>query len=149
VGDAAQRRRRTRAWSALGLWIVLILLASSDVFSAANTQSWLGQPQPRGTATPAAHVALRALFHLVEYGVLGFLAFRALALAAGRGGVAAAGLGTLLALTVSISDETLQGYQPNRSGSPRDVVLNLFGAMGGASLAAVRFARRTRDRSGA
>ena len=127
---------------------MLILLASSDVFSAANTQSWIGQPQPGGATTPE-HVALRALFHLVEYGVLGLLAFRALALAAGRGGVAAAGLGALLALTVSIADETLQGYQPNRSGSPRDVVLNLFGSVGGASLAAARFARRSRGRTDA
>ena len=148
MGDAAQRRRRVRAWTALGLWIVLILLASGDVFSSANTQSWIGQPQPRGTTAPA-HVALRTLLHLFEYGVLGFLAFRALALAAGRGGVAAAGLGALLALTVSISDETLQGYQPNRGGSPRDVVLDLFGAVGGTSLAAVRFARRSRGRTGA
>ena len=144
-----RRRQRVQAWFALGLWIVLILLASGDVFSAANTQSWIGQPQPPGANAAPEHVALRALFQLLEYGVLGLLAFHALALAAGRGGLAAAGLGALLALTISISDETLQGYQPNRSGSPRDAVLNLFGAVGGVSLAAARFARRSRGRTDA
>jgi VanZ family protein len=87
-------------------------------------------------------VALRALIHLVEYGVLGLLAHRALR-APGRGRLAALGLALGLCLAVAGADESIQATQPNRTGSPRDVVLNLLGSsLGVAGSLALSRARR-------
>jgi hypothetical protein len=157
VGDSAGRRR-VRARIALGLWIALILLASADVFSFKNTEEILHRVDPE----PLAHnqiVGLRALIHLIEYGVLGLLAHRALRTprrthggaprgTPGRGRMAelaALAFALALCLAVAASDESLQAFQPNRSGSPRDVLLNLLGSSLGVatSLLLGRFGQPT------
>jgi VanZ family protein len=145
VGDSAGRSR-VGARIALGLWIALILLASADVFSFKNTEEILHRIDPE----PLAHdqiVGLRALIHLIEYGVLGLLADRALR-TPGRGrmaALAALAFALALCLAVAASDESLQAFQPNRSGSPRDVLLNLLGSSLGVatSLLLGRFGQPT------
>jgi VanZ family protein len=96
------------------------------VFSFRNTEVLLRRldsgPRPR-----AEIVALRGLIHLLEYGVLGLLAHRALRLTL-RGPVAALGLALGVCLAVAVSDETLQARHPNRTSSANDVVLDLLGS---------------------
>jgi VanZ family protein len=77
----------------------------------------------------AIHFTLRKLAHVVAYGILGYLNFRAI-----RGprtgfrrkwSVAAVGL----ALLVAAADEWNQSKLPFRSGTGFDVMLDLAGAM--------------------
>lgn len=140
-------RSRTRARIALALWIVLILVASRDVFSFDNTEALLRSVDPEPVANDRI-VELREMIHLIEYGVLGLLAHRALR-APGRGPLAQAAtlpLALAICLAVSVSDESLQVFQPHRSGSTGDVALDLIGAGVGiaASLLLLGIARLRR-----
>lgn len=131
VGDAADRSR-FRMRVALCLWIAVILLASADAFSMRNTEALLRRVDPE----PRPHeqiVALRALVHLVEYGLLGLLAHRSLR-GPGRGRIAALGLALGLSLAVAVADESIQATQPHRSGSYRDVILDLLGSSVGVGV---------------
>jgi VanZ family protein len=128
-----------RAWAAVALWTLVVLGFSSPAFSAEMTRRGLG-PLIRllGLTREQAdfvHFLVRKGAHVVEYGVLGLLAFRA----ARRSGppLRAAGLAAAIALAVAGTDEFHQSFEPSRTGRARDVVLDL----GGASLGIVLWSR--------
>ncbi len=125
VGGSAASSR-VRRWVALGLWVALILVASGDMFSFQSSEGILRRldPEPRPRSQL---VLLRMLLHLVEYGLLGLLAHRAFR-APGRGRVTALAFALGLCVAVAASDEGLQTFQPHRTGSSRDVILNLLGS---------------------
>ena len=107
-----------KRWLPVVLWAAIILSTSNDAFSAGETGGLLdrlfGRPMPY-----AVNVAIRKLAHLVGYGILGALAFRAdkrLAIAFG------------VVLLVALADEYSQGLTRSRTGSPWDVLLDLTGA---------------------
>jgi VanZ family protein len=120
-----------RAWGPAAAWCLLIFTASS--FSLRT-----GADLPRGSDKAA---------HLLEYGILGFLAARALLLSRPRGSLPGAILlGTVLAVLFGASDEIHQIFVPGRTAEWADLVADLLGALAGAGL--LGFLRR-RPRGGA
>lgn len=122
-----------RRWLAVIAWSALILMTSSDLFSAAQTGTFLqhliGREPPY-----ALNLAFRKVMHLLGYGILGALAYRATR-ADLRRLPAIAALGVVL--LVSSIDEWHQSTTAHRSGSEWDVLLDLAGA-----IVAISFLRR-------
>lgn len=116
-----------RRWAPVVIWAAVILLASSDLFSASHSGNWLhwilrsvfrhDLPPPEFSTL---HFVIRKLSHLTEYGILGWLAYRA------NGGHV---LGAIaVALAVAITDEVHQSFVPSRTSSPVDVGIDIAGA---------------------
>lgn len=114
-----------RSWIPVVLWASVILIAATDSFSASRTGDWLDFLFG-GEAPELANFAIRKLAHVVEYAILGALAWRA----SGRASVA-----LLIALAVAGTDEYRQSLSPHRTGTGWDVALDLFGAAVGVGVA--------------
>jgi len=85
--------------------------------------------------------------HLLEYGLLGWLAIRD-TLGEEKKTIKASIFSALFILVVSIVDETFQWWLPYRVGDVRDVVFNEVGGLWGISLFLISVANwRTRVRS--
>ena len=110
--------RVLKLWLPVVLWAAVILSAANDQFSAGNTEGWFERIFGRDLPY-AAHVAIRKMAHLVEYGILGALAWRA-----DRRAAVAIGIAVL----VAIADESIQASTLTRTGSPWDVALDAAGA---------------------
>jgi VanZ family protein len=129
---------RIRDWLPPVLWAGLILVASSDLFSASHTSlliepllRWLF-PKWNEAQILHAHFLVRKMAHVTEYGILGLLMFRPLALRA-RATVTKpswriALTAVVLCATVAVVDESHQHFVASRTGSPWDVLLDAFGA---------------------
>ena len=74
------------------------------------------------------HGYVRKFAHFAEYGVLGLLAARAFFGSSLRSGMAAAA-SVGLCVAVSMTDEFIQSFNPQRTGSIYDVALDLCGAV--------------------
>lgn len=114
-----------RSWIPVVLWAAVILIAATDSFSASRTADWLDFIFG-GDAPEVANLVVRKLAHVVEYGILGALAWRA----SGRASIA-----LLIALAVAGTDEFRQSLSAQRTGTPWDVALDLFGAALGMAVA--------------
>ncbi|HWW60384.1 MAG TPA: VanZ family protein [Thermoanaerobaculia bacterium] len=110
-------------WLLLLAWIAIILSTSNDTMSSPNTGSFLARIL--GFLTPgqlaAVNFLLRKLTHIVAYGILGALAFRAVR----RTSV---GVPLAIACAVAITDETLQATTMLRGGNAGDVLLDTIAA---------------------
>ena len=128
-------RRFINYWLPPILWAAVILLASSDAFSGANTEgvlgrilAWLTGHRMVTSTVDTMNFTLRKTSHLLEYGLLGALLFRAL-----RGGQKWWSWGwsigaVLLAVCVASADEIHQSFVPSRTGTWHDVILDMAGA---------------------
>lgn len=128
-------------WGPLVVWLVAIFVFSGDALSAHHTSSII-EPAIRWmlpNASPATvygvHVAVRKVGHVLEYGLLGLLAFRALR--SGRPesfrpawAVGAVCIGAAYALT----DEFHQSFVASRTGTVSDAVIDLAGCFGSVVL---------------
>ncbi|MGE3152881.1 MAG: VanZ family protein [Nitrospiraceae bacterium] len=84
------------------------------------------------------------VLHLIEYGVLGALCYRAFRRAAGQWGAQhALWLSILTATMYGVSDELHQVLVPPREADPWDLTADAMGAAVGAALAAVWWRRMT------
>jgi VanZ family protein len=109
--------RLVRLWLPVILWAAVILSASNDSFSVHHSGGWLRRIFGREVPF-TVHVAIRKSAHLLEYAILGALAWRA----DRRLAVALA-----VAALVAITDETRQSFTVSRTGSPWDVLLDISG----------------------
>ena len=145
TGGADTRRAKLLAWGAVALWSGVILALSTDSFSADETSRIIGPlldfffPGLDAATKALVHAAVRKCAHAFEYAVLAILAERALRLGAPRRALRAALLAIGLAAAVASVDEAGQATRASRTGSPRDVALDVAGA--GAGLALARAAR--------
>ena len=144
-GGGRTLREGLRRWLPVVLWAGLILALGQGAFSAYATGSrivpllqFLGLSKQTAVRV---HLSMRKGAHVGEYAVLGGLADRALA--PGVGPPAAVGAAAI-ALVVAGLDESLQARTRERTGSPRDVALDVVGA--GLGIAAARRLRRPRRR---
>jgi len=80
--------------------------------------------------------------HLVEYAVLGFLFFRALALDLPAAGSFAAAF--LLVVCAGLLDETIQHFTPGRVGDIFDVLMDVLGGVSGLVFTAVAVREKRR-----
>lgn len=149
----APRRRRRRlaiAWGLVLGWAAVIWMLGSDPFSASSTSpgllEWLGwlvsDLDPRSKYRLL--VLIRKSAHFVEYAILAILAFRAALLSAPRNPITTAiWVALFIVASLAGADEFRQAFSPVRTGSPRDVLIDLSGGTI-ALVGAVLVARRTR-----
>ena len=124
-----------RLWLPPILWTAVILAGSNEQFSSGHSEPWLatlinailGHP-----LTPSQFGALnfivRRAAHLVEYGILGALLFRAFR--AERGGWSARWVLAAIAgaAVIGALDEWHQMFVPSRTASVSDVVFDTASA---------------------
>ena len=122
------------------LWMGVIFLLSTDLFSRSETAAfllpllaslfrWAG-PE----ALALLHDGLRKVGHLTEYGVLAVLWYRARAYRTAAWVPAAARLALLVAVSYAVTDELHQALLPSRTGSILDVAIDAAGAFIGLLL---------------
>jgi VanZ family protein len=123
-------------WLPAVLWMFVVLGASNDAFSAQHTGSILlailqgifGSIDPR--TFDITHLVIRKSAHFIEYGILSALWFRAWnGLRSGGSRLYALLPALAMTLLVAVGDEWHQAFVPSRTSSPRDVVLDLCGAV--------------------
>ena len=113
-------------------WMGVIAVLSSGLFGADRTAWYLYElparflPWAIPEVLSGLHVILRKLAHVVEYGILAGLWWRALA--PDRPDARAAGWAIALAAAYALVDEARQGLAPTRTPSLHDVALDTGGA---------------------
>jgi len=140
-GTLETPRKTATPWLLAAAWTALILWAGSDDYSAANTSRFLG-PFLRWLlpdASPEAHqqllFLLRKAAHVVEYAVLGLLAWIALSSRRRRAPWLSAGLALAWVIAVAVIDEARQGFVDSRTGSAGDIALDVAGGVLALALA--------------
>ncbi|MCA1817118.1 MAG: VanZ family protein [Acidobacteria bacterium] len=150
---AGARRPRSRAWryAPLAAWTALILLLSTGVGGAAHTSlivepvvRWLF-PHTSEERVRLVHFAVRKVGHFTGYGALALFAARAF-LPSPKEFLRRHWFAASLAYVVCVSllDEFNQSFNPARTGTIRDSVLDAFGAL--TALAALAYLRARRGR---
>lgn len=128
--------RRLSRYAPLVLWIGLIFLASSTTGSMSNTSriirpllNWLFPAAPEDIIT-IYHGYIRKSAHFIEYAILAFWASRAF------WGSAADflkrhwyALAFAVVIVTASLDEFSQSFNPARTSSPYDVVLDCIGGL--------------------
>ena len=136
-------------WLPLLIWLGVIFIGSTGVLSAEQTSRflvpflrWLN-PQISIATILLIHFALRKLGHLIEYGILAVLLWRAL-----RGTLTSTenlGIASMVFMVSAVfaaSDEFHQSFVPMRTASVRDVMIDICGALVGLTICWI-FTRRT------
>ena len=130
--------RKLRAWIPTLLWLCVLTVFSSDLFSAEHTGSvlWKLLHALFGTRFDAyfqeIHFFIRKSAHFCSYGFLGALAFfswRATFPAPPRWTLRWTLLGLLVAVAAGSMDEFHQRFVPSRGSSVRDIVIDTIGAI--------------------
>jgi VanZ family protein len=121
-------------------WVAAILVFSGEEFSARQTSRILGPllgwlfPGLDVAQLYALHMGVRKAAHVIEYALLGLLAFRAFRLSLAVSLPRAAGLGLALVLAVAATDELRQSMLRSRTGSLADVGFDFAGGALGVGL---------------
>ncbi len=127
---------KTRRYTFAIAWTICVLLASSDAFSSQHTGGglqWLVDSltghRLNELALEIVQFIIRKLAHLTEYGILGFLWFRAVRGEEGGWRLRWSAIAVFIALAVATTDEIHQSFVPSRTASPLDVVIDVCGAL--------------------
>ncbi len=133
---AKKRREQLILYAPLLVWIGVIFFLSSGQGSMTRTSLIIRPllefflPAALPETIDFYHGLIRKFAHFAEYAVLGFLACRAFAPAShpflGKHYYLAA---IVLVVAVAGSDEFNQSFNPARTGSPFDVLLDLSGGL--------------------
>ena len=133
------------------LWMSVIFLFSTELFSSSNTSSFLGPllvslfPSLTADQVDSLHLLLRKFGHWSEYALLGLLLVRAVG---GRFPLWQKNRQCIYALVIATlyaaSDEWHQSFVPSRSASIIDVLIDSFGAL----CAVIWYSRRKRNADG-
>jgi len=149
--NVAERRwfRQLVAYAPLFIWIGVIFYWSSGQGSHEQTSRFIGPmlawlfPAESAETLAAYHGYIRKFAHFAAYAVLGALAFRSFhsSSLASRSMLAVRVLS--LVIVIAVLDEFNQSFNPARTSSPVDVLIDLVG--GGTALAVLMliFWRRT------
>ena len=122
-------------WVPAVAWMGMVLLASTDPFSANHTGevlravlAWtLGQID--AVTFNQIHFLVRKSAHFTEYAILSALWFRAIRVHLNRlWQMRWALLGLVVSLSVAVLDEWHQSFVPSRTSSAHDVLLDFCGA---------------------
>ena len=134
--NAHRRRRIVVAWLLVFVWAGVIWTLGGDDFSMAETSQtllpwleWLlGDLEPRRIYR--IYAAIRKSAHVVEYGILAMLTFRAALLAVNRNRIATACWAAIfIVAALATADEIRQAFSPVRGGSPYDVLIDIAGGL--------------------
>ena len=134
-----ETNRRLRSilwyWVPAVAWMGMVLLASTDTFSAAHTGeilramlAWtIGQID--AATFGLLHFLIRKSAHFTEYAILSALWFRALRVrVSSPWQMRWALLGVVISVSVAVLDEWHQSFVPSRTSSADDVLLDFCGA---------------------
>jgi VanZ family protein len=129
-------RERALRYAPLILWIGVIFLLSSGNASMSKTSlvirpllEFLFPGAPEETLI-AYHAFIRKCAHFTEYGILAFWALRAFKSSSVQILQKYQFVWALLAVAlVAVIDETNQSFNPARTGSPWDVLLDVSGGL--------------------
>jgi len=122
-----------RAWIVVIAWMGAIWIASGTEFSAANTSRIIGPllhwlfPNIPSATEQTIHFFIRKGSHVTEYGILALLAWHALRLLFTRPRFAPMALSLALVFAMACADETHQSQNSSRTGTIKDVLLDLSG----------------------
>jgi VanZ family protein len=132
------RRNLFISWIPTLAWLCLLAAFSTDTFSAEHTGSILEKVlrvllgEISGERFEAIHFLVRKSAHFFSYGALSAFAFfswRATFPAFKVWSTRWSGLALLLTLAAASADEIHQSFVPSRTSSPRDVLLDMVGAL--------------------
>ncbi len=134
---ASPNSQSVKMWVAAGLWIIVIVIESSNLFSSEHTGHWLYPIFHFLTGVTALHFEvwhtyIRKTGHFVGYFVLSCLLFRAWKATLPQTAAWAlrwAGIALFMTAFVASMDEWHQTYLPSRTGSLHDVFLDSFAAL--------------------
>jgi VanZ family protein len=131
-------RRKLLLWLPTLLWLCILASFSTDTFSAEHTGSILRQII-HAVYGPISHEQFQVIHFLVRkgahfgsYGLLSVFAFyswRSTLPARPRWTFRWSGLALALTLLAASLDEFHQSFVPSRTASPRDVLLDMMGAL--------------------
>ena len=122
--------------------MLLIFCASGDLMSAEHTSRFIGPflrwfaPDITEATVASVQLVVRKCAHLAGYAILAALLYRAVRQGRCIFGRAAA-FAFLIAALYAALDEFHQSFVPSRTGSPRDVMVDCFGAAIGLALCLV------------
>jgi len=143
---------RLRYWLPAALWMVAIMVFSTDIGSAERTEHGLFPilrvlaPWATPAQLDALHGLVRKGAHVAEYAILAALWFRAFARGRALSPRAAAWIAFGISVAWAVLDEAQQSMRPTRTGSGADVAIDAVGALLAVGLA--RFGWRvTADRT--
>ena len=146
-----KRRESVIRYAPLLIWTGVIFFLSSGEGSMTHTSYFVEPvlrflfPDISGSTLEIYHGYVRKMAHLTEYAVLGLLASRAFfgssrSLLRRSWFVFAVGL----VLLIAAADEFNQSFEPSRTSSPRDVLIDLLGGIAGAMFYSIWVRRRNR-----
>lgn len=127
-----QRRRWLMAYAPLVIWTVLTLGLGSGAASMSETSRFIGPllkflfPAADADTLYLLHAAIRKMAHIFQYGVLCVLALRAFNFYRRQIVLALCYVGV-----VAVADEINQSFDPARTATPLDVLLDLLGGIVG------------------
>jgi VanZ family protein len=135
---SASPQRTWLAWLPTLLWLCVLALFSTDIFSAEHTARVLtkifyvlfGGVSSHGFGL--VHYLIRKTAHFTSYGLLSALTFfswRATLPARRRWSFRWCELALLLTLLAASLDEFHQTFVPSRTGNYHDVILDMIGAL--------------------
>ena len=133
--------RRTFVWYWMPViaWVSLIFVASTDLMSGQQTSRFIGPflhwliPNIAPATIVSLQFAVRKAAHVSEYAVLAILVFRAV-VAGARQTRWQMGVVLVSAALCASLDEFHQSFVASRTGSPRDVAIDICGAIFGLLL---------------
>ncbi|MBA2269443.1 MAG: VanZ family protein [Chthoniobacterales bacterium] len=129
-----------RYWAPAIGWVLVILIASSDLMSAEHTSRFIGPflrwivPDISEAAIAAVQLCVRKAAHLAEYAILAALILRGFAGEATRPRTRHVLSAFALTAICASGDEFRQSFVASRTGSPLDVLLDVIGASVGLAL---------------
>ena len=149
--NGLRRRMTTRpvllAWAVVVIFAGLVLWLGTPNFSSSRSFIWLANflrffdPDIDHHGVLLVHKILRKGMHLVVYGALALLAFRASFLSFGNVLLRVAATAVMIAVGVAMVDEGRQATYSERTGSPVDVLIDGTGAAIAVGLAALALRR--------
>jgi VanZ family protein len=125
---------RVNEWLPPAVWMVVILMLSTDYFSPVRTGVFVVPllqdllPNASASLLQALHFTVRKIGHMTEYGVLALLWYRAFVRPAALTPARAALAALAIAVAWAGCDEAFQLMMPLRSARLFDVVVDGVGA---------------------
>jgi VanZ family protein len=124
-----RRAELLKYWGPAILWSVVLLLMSGSAGSSSVTGRVLAFfLSPASPAFDPLHFLIRKTIHVVAYGLLGALDFRAVRGARRGWRPAWSAVAVVLAVAIASLDEYHQSFFASRTGVPSDVVIDACGA---------------------
>jgi VanZ family protein len=136
-------------WLPVLLWLALIFIGSTDLMSAEHTSRIIGpilrwfNPDVSPETIARVQFFIRKVGHVTEYAILAILIWRAFR----RGSSWHLKMSILFVLALfgcailAATDEFHQSFVPSRTSSPRDVMIDVLGALIGLTIC-IAVARR-------